>query len=119
MRGYVFINNPNHNQIIIQLPFGKMTALACPQSQKDSALLSGIFSSSPSRIRTYDLAVNSRPLYLLSYRGINAQLSFFDKNNIIHYLILNNFVNHHLFFNDAIAALLIIHNIQAIASKLL
>jgi hypothetical protein len=28
-----------------------------------------MFPNSPSRARTYDLAVNSRPLYLLSYRG--------------------------------------------------
>ena len=28
------------------------------------------FSSSPSRARTYDLAVNSRSLYQLSYRGL-------------------------------------------------
>ncbi len=30
--------------------------------------------NSPSRTRTYDLAVNSRSLYQLSYRGSNAAL---------------------------------------------
>ena len=30
--------------------------------------------NSPSRIRTYDLAVNSRSLYRLSYRGIKISL---------------------------------------------
>ena len=31
--------------------------------------------NSPSRVRTYDLAVNSRPLYQLSYRGIAAKVT--------------------------------------------
>jgi hypothetical protein len=38
-----------------------------PQNKKTAAK-SGL--SSPSRARTYDLAVNSRPLYQFSYRGL-------------------------------------------------
>lgn len=33
-------------------------------------------SSSPSRARTYDLAVNSRSLYQLSYRGLSLRNRF-------------------------------------------
>ena len=41
-------------------------------------------SISPSRIRTYDLAVNSRSLYRLSYRGIKNCLYIGLKYNSLH-----------------------------------
>ena len=53
-------------------------------------------SSSPSRTRTYDNAVNSRALYLLSYRGIGIYVP--SKPHIEYHLLLPSNLSHSTFW---------------------